>query len=390
MVRPPATRCGNANVEVGESCDDGNGEGGDGCSRHCRREPVRFLSWYYVQLADGAVVLRETGQALPGRVTMSAPEAALIETKDGLRYFYGGQALLSLPGDERIAMLGAGLSPCVLSERGVVWCLGGELTSVGRPSFELGPRMTVGGVTLVWNKLRRAAGTVAGLAGNLDVGCILLDAASSVQCWGREPAPPYFGISPKMALGRGRAGQQLVAGGEHFCVRVQNGEVGCWGDSSWGQTGYMAEIASEDRPELPGPERRRRLPPTTFLALESPAKQLAASGATSCALLQNGKLWCWGDTDALAFEDPAEPTFAARMESDRVHPSGARYPKPLGASTLPRSPIKLPSGCNVKDFSLVSGQLCVSCEGGCSKCWGLSQANINVKRATPPDECLTF
>jgi hypothetical protein len=199
---------------------------------------------------------------------------------------------------------------------------------------------------------------------------------------------PGFSLSAKMPLGRGRTAKQIVAGSEHFCVLLPNGEVGCWGDSSYGQTGYMAEIASVDRPELPGPERRRRTPPAAFLKFDSPAKQLAASGFESCALLENGKLWCWGNTDALAFEDPNEQTFQERMAQKQL-PNGP-LPKPLGASTLPRSPIKLPSACNVKDFSLVSGQLCVSCAGGCSKCWGESETTLNLKKAEPPAECLTY
>jgi cysteine-rich repeat protein len=35
---PPCVRCGNAIVEPGETCDDGNTTGGDGCSEHCQDE----------------------------------------------------------------------------------------------------------------------------------------------------------------------------------------------------------------------------------------------------------------------------------------------------------------------------------------------------------------
>jgi len=193
-----------------------------------------------------------------------------------------------------------------------------------------------------------------------------------------------------MSLGRGRIAKQMVAGSEHFCVLVQSGEVGCWGDSSFGQTGYMAEMMPEDRPEFGVPARARRTPPSTFLKFDSAATQLAASGFESCALLENGKLWCWGETDALAFEDPDEPTFQERMKSKHHNSSGGWLPKTLQASTMPHSPIKLPSTCNVQDFSILGGQLCVSCEGGCSKCWGVSEATLNVKKDEPPAECLTY
>ncbi len=390
VATPTQAVCGDAKVEQGERCDDANTTGGDGCSASCRREPARFFSWSFAGLADGSVVSRKTGQALPGRVTLAAAEAALIETEEGSRYFYGSDRLLPLPSDSSVVMLGAGRSPCVLNDRGEVWCVGGEFNSAGRPQFELGPRVTDGVQAAIWNKLRRAPGPVAGLAGNIDVGCLLLDRGTTTQCWVREPVAPGFSLSAKMPLGRGRVAKQLVAGSEHFCVLLENGEVGCWGDSSYGQTGYVAEVVDEDRPELPGPERRRRTPPDTFLKFDSPAKWLAASDSTTCALLANGKLWCWGDTDALAFEDPTEPTFLERMQSDRVHSSGARYPKALRASTLPRSPIQLPRACTVREVSLLSEQLCVSCEDGCSKCWGKSAATPNAKKAAPPDECLTY
>jgi len=42
----PAAICGNAVIEDGESCDDGNPVGGDGCSGLCRLEP-----WYVCPLA---------------------------------------------------------------------------------------------------------------------------------------------------------------------------------------------------------------------------------------------------------------------------------------------------------------------------------------------------
>lgn len=226
---PARTLCGNAKVEEGERCDDGNTNGGDGCSGHCRREPVRFFSWNYVALADGSVVSRQTGEALPGRLTLAAPEAALIQTEDGLRYFYGADRLHPLPSDARVASLGAGRSPCLLNDRGEVWCVSGIMSSWERPHFERGPHATEGDLTLIWNKLRRAAGPVTGLAGNINIGCILLDGGTTLQCWRGEIVHPGSSLSPKMPLGRGHIAKQIVAGGEHFCVLLESGEVGAGG-----------------------------------------------------------------------------------------------------------------------------------------------------------------
>ena len=387
---PGQTVCGDAKVEAGESCDDGNTKGGDGCADNCRREPARFLSWDYVLLADGSVVSRKTGQALPGRATLSAPEAAVIKTDDGLRYYYELYAapplLPPLPSDATVATLGAGLAACLLNDHGEVWCLGGGTNSDWpRPQFEVGAQVTETGVTLTWYKLRRARGPVAGLAGNVDFGCILLDGGATTQCWRRDT------ISPKMSLGGGRTARQIVAGSGHVCVLLHSGEIGCWGDSTFGQTGYLAPLVLPAKwPDALLPERRLSRPPVRFSKLDSPAKQLAASDVASCALLENGKLWCWGRTDAFAFEDASEPPSFGRMATKDLRRQLRWLPRPLGASTMPRSPVKLPSGCKVKDFGLVFEQLCVSCEGGCSKCWGQSEAEPNVKAAQPPDQCLTY
>ena len=390
VVVPAPTHpvCGNGKVEEGETCDDGNTVGGDGCANRCRREPARFLSWNYVLLTDGSVVSRKTGRALAGRAALSAPEGAVMKSEEGLRYYYELYAapplLPPLPSAASVTSLGAGLNPCLLNELGEVWCLGTSFSESPRRPFESGRQLTESGLSLTWNKLRRAAGPVAGLAGNIDFGCILLDGGATAQCWRKDS------LLPKVSLGRGRTAQQVVAGTGHVCVLLQNGEIGCWGDSRFGQTGDVTDVDPAAKPDLVLPERKRNAPPNTFLKFDSPAKQIAASHTESCALLENGKLWCWGNTDALAFEDPDEPTFFARMSTEQRDARGIRRFKPSGASTLPVSPIKLPDACNVKDFSLVSQQLCVQCERGCSKCWGRSQATSSATKAAPPDECLTY
>lgn len=124
FCRRPAseeTVCGNAKVDEGESCDDGNTQGGDGCSDGCRREPARFVPWDYVLLADGSVVSRKTGEAVDGRPVVSAPEGTLLQTNKGFRYFLerfrAPPLLVPLPSDAGIVMLGGG---CLLNDRGEV------------------------------------------------------------------------------------------------------------------------------------------------------------------------------------------------------------------------------------------------------------------------------
>ncbi len=57
MCRSRQSVCGNGRIEVGENCDDGNTDSGDGCSRGCRTERVTRLE-----------PTAEIGETVPGAV----------------------------------------------------------------------------------------------------------------------------------------------------------------------------------------------------------------------------------------------------------------------------------------------------------------------------------
>lgn len=83
------------------------------------------------------------------------------------------------------------------------------------------------------------------------------------------------------------AASTLVGGYHHSCAIVDNGQVKCWGENDRGQLGL-------------GDTRNRggsggEILPALNLGMGRAAKSLAAGREHTCALLDNGKVKCWGD-----------------------------------------------------------------------------------------------
>jgi alpha-tubulin suppressor-like RCC1 family protein len=87
------------------------------------------------------------------------------------------------------------------------------------------------------------------------------------------------------------AGERMDAGAEHTCVVLDNGRVRCWGLNSAGQLGYGNTgvlgknlIGDDETPDTEGP-----------VSFGGPdALEVAAGGHHSCAILDDGGVRCWG------------------------------------------------------------------------------------------------
>lgn len=156
------------------------------------------------------------------------------------------------------------------------------------------------------------------------------------------------------------------------CAILQTGEVACWGNGRYGQLGYIAPGTGV------GDEPGQNTPPKTFLRFKTPVKKVIAADRT-IALTEGGELWCWGDCGELPFADTGEPeSYWNRMCADSPPKPGSPA-KPVGSSTMPSAPLKLPEGCVPKDFAWS----CVLCEDGCTKCW-------HDKESLEKAECITY
>lgn len=72
----------------------------------------------------------------------------------------------------------------------------------------------------------------------------------------------------------------IATDGQHTCVVADNGSAKCWGKNHCGQLG---NANLEDNSACP-----------TDVMLIAPAIAVAARADFSCAVLENGAVWCWG------------------------------------------------------------------------------------------------
>ena len=104
-----------------------------------------------------------------------------------------------------------------------------------------------------------------------------LDAAGAVACWG----PGDWGGKGIFAKPAGITGAlQVVAGDRHGCVVTKAKTVQCWGMNDAGQLGIKPDMEAHKKPvAVPG---------------VSGVERLAAGEASTCALLADGSVRCWG------------------------------------------------------------------------------------------------
>jgi cysteine-rich repeat protein len=143
--------------------------------------------------------------------------------------------------------------------------------------------------------------------------CALL-AGDEVKCWGangfgqlgfvpdeampiRGNAPGEMGANlPVVDLGTGQVPIQLAAGDSFTCALLASGQVKCWGADNRGQLGLPNDgfdSRTSNRGDDPG-EMGDALPALDFGRGRS-AKSICAGSGHACALLDNGKVKCWGD-----------------------------------------------------------------------------------------------
>jgi alpha-tubulin suppressor-like RCC1 family protein len=184
-----------------------------------------------------------------------------------------------------------GAHNCRINRQGRAQCWGynyfgqlgvGSTAAVGDEPGEMGGNMA----EVNWGPQRATS-----IAAGENHTCAILD-NDAVICWGyngrgqlgrSDPANvgdrPGFSVAP-VPLGETPI-VALALGTKHSCALHNDGAVACWGANSSGQLG-----ASPSDRSNPHPMR---------VQLAGRATAIAAGGLHTCAILEGGRLQCWGD-----------------------------------------------------------------------------------------------
>lgn len=191
-------------------------------------------------------------------------------------------AVMGLGPAVRVAL--GGSSACAVTPAGMVYCWGGGAMG------QLG-----NGANLVVNAYPTK---VSGVSGVLDVGmgiefaCALVD-NGQVYCWGNNtygqlgkgdklpsnvPVAVKDGSWCKYITGA----TSLTVGAQHACALFADKTGKCWGSNSRGQLG-----ANKDTSEV--------MTAATPIFGGSAMEEIVAHGNTTCTRVTNGKVYCWGE-----------------------------------------------------------------------------------------------
>jgi len=164
----------------------------------------------------------------------------------------------------------------------------------------------------------------------------------TVWCWGNNDggqlgdamASGNLSSTPVRALGVANA-TAVAAGFEHTCALLSGGTVVCWGGNDSGQLGNGTLSAPV-------------FTPATVSGLTG-VRAIAAALSTTCALLSNGSVKCWGSNAN------------GQLGDGTTNPSSS---VPVSASGL--------SGVTV--LSVSNGHACALLPDGTARCWGANSA----------------
>ena len=147
---------------------------------------------------------------------------------------------------------------------------------------------------------------------------------------------------------------EVVVGHDHACARGSDGSVWCWGLDGDGQIGSSAPARDSCRASgSPRPCARTALrvglPMSPDGLPEPAARQLVAGFRHTCALLDDGTVWCWGSNGV-----------------------GQLGRSPTGGTGLPARVEGLPSGERVVGLASGEATTCAIVTSGAVWCWGQS------------------
>jgi len=179
-------------------------------------------------------------------------------------------------------------SACALMAGGTVQCWGYNYYG------ELGTGSFTGPQTCTNSPCSTVPVTVTGISGvtNISVGgssaMCAVKSDGTVWCWGSNAYYQLGGASGPNAdvpvqIGGITTAKSVSVGGDSACALLADGTVMCWGYDAQGQAGNGAAFANN-------------LTPVAVIDITSanPATAISTNAGSTCALLQDGTVWCWG------------------------------------------------------------------------------------------------
>jgi len=198
--------------------------------------------------------------------------------------------------------------------------------------------------------------------------CALLE-SGDVKCWGQNTSG-QLGLGHTDTIGDDEdlssiasvplkdKATKIYSGFTYNCALLENKNVQCWGDNSFGQLGlgHTNNIGDDETIDTIG-----------YVSIGGPAVQMDISTISfhSCALLQNGDLRCWG-----------------RNDSGQL---GLGNPDHVGDDELPSSVAPVPFGEQIIQLATGNRHTCAITGGQKLRCWG---SNIKGQIGTGNSEII--
>ncbi len=237
---------------------------------------------------------------------------------------------------------------------------GGLVKCWGENTYgQLGDSTTTNPKTPIILQAYAVSKNVVSLTAGADHTCALLN-SGKVQCWGKNTAGQlgngltansYQPVNVHNLLGTVAA---LASGSNHTCALLKNGQMQCWGSNESGQLGDSTTD--------------NRTTPVAVSSLSDDTVHVVAMSAgqeTSCALLSDGGMKCWGKN--------------GDGQLGIGHTSNAE--------AKPQQVLGLTSG--VAAISVGGAHTCAMLQNGSEDCWGLNNkgqlgiGTTNVRKASP-------
>lgn len=207
-----------------------------------------------------------------------------------------------------------------------------------------------------------AGRTARALAAGANFTCAILNDTglddAAVRCWGGnssgqlglgntaqigdDETPGSVGV---VDLGPGRRAVGIAAGGFHACALLDDRNLRCWGGNGTGELGHADAVSIGDT-ETPG----SRAP--VFLGRGRTAVAVAAGISTTCALLDDDAVRCWGFGGEGAL--------------------GLGYDDTIGDDESPAAVPTVRLGAGRRASALAAGvyHVCALLDDGAVRCWG--------------------